>query len=85
VSALHVECYAGYRGDERPTSFRIGERVFHVAEIDDRWYDPAALYFRVRAGDGNMYVLRRDEQSGEWTLAAFRAVTKHDPGADNVR
>jgi hypothetical protein len=41
--------------------------------VDDQWYSPAAIYFRVRAGDGNYYVLRHDEAQDSWTLDAFRA------------
>lgn len=73
MSDLHVECYAGYRPDERPLRFTLRGRVFEVTEVDDRWYEPAAIYFRVRAHDGNFYVLRHDEIADRWTLDAFRA------------
>ncbi len=72
-SAIRVECHAGYRADERPLRFAIRGRVFEVAEVDDQWYSPEARYFRVRADDGNFYVLRHDEIAGDWTLDAFRA------------
>lgn len=72
-SAIRVECHAGYRAEERPLRFAIRERVFEVAEVDDQWYSPDARYFRVRADDGNFYVLRHDEIAGQWTLDAFRA------------
>jgi hypothetical protein len=47
--------------------------VFEVTEVDDQWYSPDARYFRVRADDGNFYVLRHDEIADDWTLDAFRA------------
>jgi len=72
-SAIRVECHAGYRAAERPLRFAIRGRVFEVAEVDDQWYSPEARYFRVRADDGNFYVLRHDEFAGDWTLDAFRA------------
>lgn len=72
-SAIRVECYAGYRADERPLRFEIRGRKFEVEQVDDRWYSPDARYFRVRAADGNYYVLRHDEESDGWTLDAFRA------------
>jgi hypothetical protein len=68
-----VECHAGYRADERPLRFAIRGRVFEVTEVDDQWYSPDARYFRVRADDGNFYVLRHDEIADDWTLDAFRA------------
>ena len=68
---IRVECYSGYKADERPLRFCLGERWLKVEEVADRWYDPEATYFRVRAEDGDLYVLRRAEPQGVWTLAAF--------------
>ncbi len=73
MGEIRVECYAGYRADERPLRFQLRGRLYDVAEVDDRWYSPGALYFRVRADDGNFYVLRHDEEQDAWTLDAFRA------------
>jgi hypothetical protein len=68
-----VDCYAGYKADERPQRFTLRGRLFEVLEILDRWYDPEAIFFRVRADDGNIYILRHDERVGDWTLESFRA------------
>jgi hypothetical protein len=73
MSEIRVECYAGYRADQRPLRFALRGRVFEVQAVDDQWYSPAAVYFRVRADDGNFYVLRHDELHDAWTLDAFRA------------
>jgi hypothetical protein len=73
MAMLTVECYAGYRADERPLRFRLWGRTFEIAEVHDRWYAPEATYYRVIAEDGNFYVLKHDERKGEWTLDAFRA------------
>lgn len=72
MSALKVECYSGYRADERPVRFFLQDRALEVKDIEDQWYGPSAHYFRVRAGDDNMYILCRDEATGEWSLSAFR-------------
>lgn len=69
---IDVETYSGYKADERPLRLRLGDRWLAVEEIVDRWYDPAAIYFRVRTEDGAMYILRYDEHGGAWTLEAFR-------------
>lgn len=69
---VQVEAYSGYKPDERPLRFRLGERWLTVEEVTDRWYDPDAVYFRVKADDGSTYVLRHRENTDIWTLEAFR-------------
>jgi hypothetical protein len=70
--AVRVECYAGYKGDERPVRLQIGEQMVEIAE-EDRWYSPGATYFRVLLANGERYVLRREDAQDLWTLQAFRA------------
>lgn len=70
---IRVECYAGYRGEEEPRAFILGERRFAVIEILDRWLDPRHRYFKVRADDERCFILRHDSASGEWELAALVA------------
>ena len=70
---VHVECYAGYRADERPLRFRLRETALEVSEVQDRWHSPEAVYFRVLASDSNIYILRHDESLDEWSLESFRA------------
>jgi hypothetical protein len=73
MGLLKVECYAGYRGDQRPLRFTLGDRTYEIREVEDQWYSPGASFFRVRAEDGNLYILRRDEIQDQWTLEGFRA------------
>jgi hypothetical protein len=77
--AIRVECYAGYRGDQEPVAFWLGERRLAVRAILDRWHAPATRWFRVDADDGNLYVLRHDDPPGDWQVAAFTA--HRSPGA----
>jgi hypothetical protein len=70
---VRVECYSGYRADERPMRLNFKDRVTEIVEIEDRWYSPGATYFRVLADDGDRYVLRHEEAQDVWSLAAFRA------------
>jgi hypothetical protein len=79
MAEIRVRCYAGYRADERPLRFVLAGREFEVEELDDRWYSPGASYFRVRASDGNFYVLRHDEGQDLWTLDGFRVSTARQP------
>jgi hypothetical protein len=71
---LRVECYAGGKADERPVRFQLAERDYMVEEIVDQWYGPDDVFFKVRADDGNLYVLRRRTSAAEpeWSLEAFR-------------
>jgi hypothetical protein len=69
---VDVESYSGHKADERPLRFRLGEQWLTVEEIVDRWYDPDAVFFRIRASDGAVYVLRHIDGSDVWTLEAFR-------------
>ena len=70
---VRVECYAGYKGDERPVKLQLGEQMVDIAEVEDRWYSPGATYFRVLLANGERYVLYREEAQDVWTLEAFRA------------
>ena len=69
---LRVECYSGHTADERPVKFWMGETILFVESVEDQWFSPESAYFRVRADDGNTYVLAHNETSDEWTLESFR-------------
>lgn len=71
--SIQVQCYAGHKANQRPTQFTIRGHTYHVVNIEDQWYDPEAVYFKVRADDGNLYILRHDESKDDWTLDAFRS------------
>jgi len=69
---IRVQCYAGHRGEEEPRAFYLGDRRIEVMEIIDRWLSPDHRYFKVRAYDGSVYILRHDEMSGEWEMTLFK-------------
>ena len=69
---LRVQCYAGRKADERPVKFQMGEREFLVEEILDQWYGLNEIFFKVRADDGNLYILRHNSSPDEWQLESFR-------------
>jgi len=72
---LKVECYAGYRADERPLRFTpqaAGGRTYEVKEVLDQWHGIGYRCFKVRADDGNLYILRHSEEDDVWTLDSFR-------------
>lgn len=71
---LEVQCYAGRKADERPVRFRMGDRDYMVEEIVDQWYGPDDQFYKVRADDGNLYILRQNLDGGEWSLESFRSL-----------
>ena len=72
---LRVHCYAGYKADERPVRFELGGREHLVEKIVDRWYGPSDDFFKVRADDGNLYILSHSRvSSAQWRLESFRQV-----------
>lgn len=71
--SLHVECYAGYRGEETPRRFTIGTRSIEVVEVVDQWLAPDHRYFKVKGDDEGVYILRHDIASGRWELTLFDA------------
>jgi len=71
--AIRVESYSGYKADERPMRLHLGHRVYEIAAIEDRWYEPGATYFRVLVEDGDRYVLRHEDAQDVWSLVGYRA------------
>ena len=74
VMKLRVECYSGRRADERPVRFWLEGSEYRVEAVRDQWYDPEAIFFKVRADDGNLYILRQQTSrpDGQWELVSFR-------------
>lgn len=75
--AIRVECYSGYRGEQEPLAFWLGDRRLEVRSVADRWFAPEQRWFKVDADDGNLYVLRHDEASGDWEIAAYPRIAYH--------
>jgi hypothetical protein len=69
---LQVHCYAGWKAGQRPIRFQLGDRDYNVEEILDQWYGPDDTFYKVRADDGNLYILRHNAQADHWSLEAFR-------------
>jgi hypothetical protein len=72
---LQVECYSGYRADERPLRFAfLGKpgAPKYEKEVIDQWYGVEYRCFRIRADDGNVYILRDQEPEDRWHLDSFR-------------
>ena len=73
---VKVECYSGYRVNERPVAFTINEcdytRSFKIREVIDRWFGETADYFKVVADDENIYLLKYDSRQDVWDLVFYQ-------------
>ena len=65
---LIVEAFPGYKGEKTPRSFTLEGKTLLVECVVDRWYSETHSYFRVKASDGQRYVLRLDLDDERWEL-----------------
>jgi hypothetical protein len=54
--------------------FRLDGREYAVEAVVDRWYEPEAVFYKLLANDGNLYILRQQTSTpeGVWELISFR-------------
>ena len=69
---IHVDCYAGYRGEETPRSIILADNKIEVTEVVDRWLAPDHRYFKIIGDDGATYIIRHDAVSGRWELVFYQ-------------
>jgi hypothetical protein len=72
---VQVECYSGYRVNERPKVFTYKGRRLEILKIIDRWYEgnidtsrPRIDYFKVRTLDEQVFLLRYLSLSDAWSV-----------------
>ena len=72
---LRVECYSGRKPDERPLRFELDGHDYTVEDVLDQWYGPDSTFFKVRAQDRNLYILRHRAcgDADDWSLESFRS------------
>jgi len=77
---VQVETYMD-RGIEKLSRIRFDGRPVEIAENIDQWYGADYRYFKVRGGDGNLYIVRHNEVRPDWELTLYeQALT---PGFDD--
>ncbi|MCP4688477.1 MAG: hypothetical protein GY859_10520 [Desulfobacterales bacterium] len=69
---VKVDCYSGYRGEETPRRFTLGERTIEVRDVLDRWLAPDHRYFKLLGDDQGIYILRHDVRTWRWEMTFFR-------------
>ena len=67
-----VECYTGTKLQESPVAFILRDSRYKVEEIIDRWYGEGSSYFKVKADDGNIYLLKYDKRSNLWEWVFYQ-------------
>ncbi len=71
---VQVKCYSGFRYNERPLSFTVCGKEFSVMDIEGSWFEEdetsreRRACFRVRADDGDLYLLSYDQGRDAWVL-----------------
>lgn len=65
---IEVQCYSGYRADEKPMSFSLGDTEYVVDKVIDQWRSPGFEFFKVLADDERVYLLKHDNIKSEWAL-----------------
>ena len=56
-----------------PVRFGTARYAQEVAEVIDRWPGEGYCYFRVRARDGAIFILRHDEREKRWQISVFES------------
>jgi hypothetical protein len=72
---IQVECYSGYKLNERPRSFIYQGQRYEIQEIINRWYEggidstrPEESYFKARTNEGRIFILRYLFLFDSWSI-----------------
>jgi carbonic anhydrase len=65
-------------GDRVPVAVRFGARRLAVVAVLDRWYGREHGWWKLDT-EGGTYILRHEDATGEWTLAAVPAAASAPP------
>jgi len=72
---IQVECYSGYKTDERPMVFIYQGHRWEIQKIIDRWYEgdidatrPEVNYFKVITTEGRIFILRYLSLFDSWSI-----------------
>jgi len=65
---IKVNAYSGFKANERPLSFSMGDLKVEIVKVIDRWTDPDRDFFRVQGDDGRLYILSWDRGKDTWSI-----------------
>ena len=66
---LRVVCYAGYRAEETPRRFYLGDQCITVRVVVNHWLEPDYRYFKVTGDDDRQYLLRYATTTRQWEIS----------------
>jgi len=69
---LGVETYLDQDGVEKLRRVRFDSREIEVTENIDQWYGADYRYFKIKAHDGNTYIIRHNEIRANWELTMYK-------------
>ncbi len=72
---LQVEFFENSAGEAEPCTFYLKTQRIRIIEIIDRWLSPKHCYFKVKADDGGIYILRYEASDEQWELTMFQAMS----------
>ncbi|MDP4224101.1 MAG: cytoplasmic protein [Bacteroidota bacterium] len=74
-----VECHSGYKADEYPRCFYLGDVRYEITEITDRWFQsdrypewPESDYFKVKTKSGGQYIIKHELKSDLWYIVGSK-------------
>ena len=65
---ISVTGYSGYKANERPLSFTLGDQRREVKNLIDRWFGQEYDYFKVLADDDRVYLIKWHRDQDAWFL-----------------
>jgi len=75
MKKVQVKCYNGYKANERPIAFTHQGPHHEIVKILDRWYEggldparPKTDYFKVKTGEGAVFLLRHLSLFDAWSV-----------------
>jgi NADH:ubiquinone oxidoreductase subunit C len=75
---ITIECYLEKNSNGRPAAFSLMGHPYKVKEIIDTWHAKVAVYYKIKAQDDNIYLLKYDERQAQWDLVFFQNPKKLD-------
>ncbi len=78
---VQVETYLDERGAEKLRRIRLDDRVVEVVANIDQWHGAGYRYVKVKGGDGDLYILRRDETAADWDLTMYQRAETQGPAS----
>lgn len=71
--AIRVDTRTDADGHVVPATVHFDGRDIAVAAVVDQWWGPDYRMVKITDPEGNLYVLRLDEPSNDWSLLMFRS------------